>query len=256
MLSAKNLVVRVGGKTILDDCSLELKPGELVGVIGPNGAGKSTLVAALAGVRRLSGGAVLLDDKALASLPARERAQRIAYLPQLSEVNWPITVERLAELGRLPHLELRVRLNEIDHAAVMHALEVTDLLALRARMVDTLSGGERARALLARALATQSAYVIADEPAAHLDPRYQRTVFSCLRDVARAGTGVIVVLHDLSLALQFCTRLVLMHRGRILGDGLPSDVIDAQNTHDAFGLKPLRLQTAAGQSGVLWSNPR
>lgn len=254
MLSAKNLVVRVGAKTILDDCSLELKPGELVGIIGPNGAGKSTFVAALAGLRPLSGGAVLLDDKLLASLPARERALRIAYLPQLNEVSWPITVERLAELGRLPHLELRARMNGADHAAVTNALEVTDLLALRARMVDTLSGGERARALLARALATQSAYLIADEPAAHLDPRYQRTVFSCLRDVAQAGTGVIVVLHDLSLALQFCTRLILLDRGRILSDGLPSGVIDAASTHEAFALKPLRVHSRTGETGVLWSD--
>lgn len=254
MLSAKNIIVRVGGKTILDDCSLELKPGELVGVIGPNGAGKSTLVAALVGLRPVAGGAISLDDVPLASLPARERARRIAYSPQLSEVSWPITVERLVELGRLPHLEMRARMNEADHAAVTNALEVTDLLALRTRMVDTLSGGERARALLARALATQCGYVIADEPAAHLDPRYQRSVFSCLRDVAQAGTGVIVVLHDLSLALQFCTRLVLMHRGRILNNGAPSDVIDAQSTHDAFALKPLRVHAQMGETGVLWSD--
>jgi iron complex transport system ATP-binding protein len=254
MLAAKNLVVRAGAATILDDCSLELKPGELLGVIGPNGAGKSTLVAALAGLRQASAGTVWLNEQPLTALSARERAQRIAYLPQLSEVSWPICVERLVELGRLPHLELRARMNEIDHAAVVRALEITGMLPMRARIVSTLSGGERARALLARALATQSAYLVVDEPAAHLDPRYQRSVFACLQAAAQTGTGVIVVLHDLSLALQFCDSLVLMHGGKVTADGLPDEVINAPRTRDAFSLRPLRVQAQTGETGVLWSS--
>jgi iron complex transport system ATP-binding protein len=253
MLSAKNLVVRAGAIAILDDCSLGVRPGELLGVIGPNGAGKSTLAAALAGLRTLSSGAVWLDDRNLTALSPRERAQRIAYLPQFGEVNWPISVERLVELGRLPHLQLRASMNAADRTAVERALELTDLLALRARIVSTLSGGERARALLARALATQSAYMIADEPAAHLDPRYQHTLFECLRSAAQSGTGVLVVLHDLSVALQFCTRLILMHRGKIAADGPPNEVVDAASTREAFGLRPLRVQVDGGESAVLWS---
>jgi iron complex transport system ATP-binding protein len=252
MLTARNLIVGRGEATILNDCSLALERGELLGVIGPNGAGKSTLVAALAGVRQTTAGSVQLDGQALSALPARERAQRIAYLPQLSEVSWPISVERLAELGRLPHLQLRARMNEADHAAVTRALELTDMLSLRARSMATLSGGERARALLARALATQSAYLVADEPVAHLDPHYQRTVFACLRTAAQEGTGVIVVLHDLSLALRFCTRLVLMHRGRVAADGLPEEVVNAPSMREAFALKPLRVQAETGEIGVMW----
>ncbi len=254
MLSAKNLVVRVGAKTILDDCSLELKPGELVGIIGPNGAGKSTLAAALAGVRAPDGGRVLLDERPLSALTPRERARRIAYLPQFGEVNWPIPVERLVELGRLPHLELRTRMSAADHAAVHAALEATDMLALRERTVSTLSGGERARALLARALATQAGYLIADEPAAHLDPRYQRSIFQCLSNVARGGAGVVAVLHDLSVALQFCTRLVLMQQGKIAADASPDEVVDSDAIRGAFALRPLRVRADTGESGVLWSN--
>jgi iron complex transport system ATP-binding protein len=231
-----------------------LERGELLGIIGPNGAGRSTLVAALAGLRELAAGSVVLDDQELSALSARERAQRIAYLPQLSEVSWPIAVERLVELGRLPHLQLRARMNEADHAAVSRALELTDTFTLRERSVATLSGGERARAMLARALATQSAYLVADEPVAHLDPRYQRSVFACLRAAAREGAGVVVVLHDLSLALQFCDRLVLLHVGKISADGPPEEVINAPSTHAAFALRPVRVQAHTGETGVFWSS--
>lgn len=213
VLSARALVVN--GR--LAGCDVALEPGTVTAICGPNGAGKSTLLSCLAGLTPPDGGEVRLGEASMAALPSRERALRIGYLPQDGEVAWNISVETLAGLGRLPH---RAGATE-DAAAVAQALADLDLGAFSQRPVSTLSGGERARALLARVLAGQPRWVLADEPLAALDLAHQQALLAHFRRLAESGAGVVLVLHDLAHAMNRADRVVVLERGRIAADGPP-----------------------------------
>lgn len=209
-LAARNLTVP--GR--LSDVSLSLHRGEVTAILGPNGAGKSTLLSALAG---LASGPVALDGTLLSALPPRERARRIGYLPQSGEVAWNVSVRTLAALGRLPHDSGPAE----NAAAVAAALGALDLDDLADRPVAQLSGGERARALLARVLAGQPDWVLADEPLAALDLAHQQALLVRLRDLARRGAGVVVVVHDLALAMNHADRVLVLRKGQLVADGPP-----------------------------------
>lgn len=228
-LSAQGLRVNIGGKTILGGVDLAVRPGELVGLIGPNGAGKSTLLRAMLGLVDPQAGTVTLDGRPADTLDPAARARRIAYAPQGAPVHWPLTVERLVGLGRVPHLGPWQALRPEDAQAVQTALAATDTLHLRKRVVTTLSGGERAGVLLARAMAVGADYLLADEPVASLDPYHQLQVMDILADLAWGGTGVVVVLHDLGLALRSCSRLCLLDAGRVVADAAPAAVLTPEH---------------------------
>ena len=232
MVRLDNLSVTLGGRQVVAGISTELTGG-LIGLVGPNGAGKSSLVRAIAGLVP-SEGTILIDGKR--ALPLRERARRIAYLPQGQAVFWPVTVERLVALGRLPHLAPFARPAHTDHAAIERALTRTDLLDLRDRSIDELSGGERARVLLARALAVEAPLLLADEPLAALDPAHQIEVMQLLRAEAARGAAVIAVLHDLTLAARWCDRLLLMDKGQLVADGAPREVLTAERIDAVYGV--------------------
>jgi iron complex transport system ATP-binding protein len=237
MLSAEGLCFHRGERVILDQVDLELGRGEMLGLIGPNGAGKSTLLRLLAGVLTPTVGSLTLDGRAIDHMTRRERARRIAYLPQLNQIAWPLSVERLVELGRLPHLEPWQHPGPDDRAIIERVIVQTDLLALRQRPFDTLSGGEQARVLLARALVTEPDVLLADEPVAALDPAHQLDVMQLLSDHCEAGQSVIVVLHDLTLAAHYCDRLQLLLEGATLADGLPDEVLNDENLADAYAIE-------------------
>ncbi|PTR12309.1 MULTISPECIES: ABC transporter ATP-binding protein [unclassified Novosphingobium] len=201
----------------LRDVRVGLSPGRLTAICGPNGAGKSTLLSALAGLEQPDGGHVLLGQHRLAELTARERAIAIGYLPQAGEVAWNVTVETLVRLGRLPH---RTPMR-IDAAATMAALQALDLTGLAGREVGTLSGGERARALLARVLAGQPRWILADEPLAALDLAHQQALLAHFRRLAGQGVGVVVVLHDLALAMNHADHVIVLDRGTVAANGAP-----------------------------------
>ncbi|MET0089060.1 MAG: ABC transporter ATP-binding protein [Candidatus Thiodiazotropha sp.] len=223
-------------QALLDGVDIALQPGELLGLIGPNGAGKSTLLRLLAGIRNADSGGVLFRDAHLGSYEPATRARHIAYLPQAGDVAWPMSVERLVTLGRTPHLGPWQQLGPGDRAIIDRVLERTDLLGLRERPYDTLSGGEQARVRLARALATEADVLLADEPVATLDPAHQLDVMDLLREICDAGRAVIVVLHDLSLAAHYCDRLHLLHRGRTLAEGNPGEVLCEENLQSAYAI--------------------
>jgi iron complex transport system ATP-binding protein len=224
-IEARGLSVAFGPRRVVDGVDFALPAGALVGLIGPNGAGKTSLLRALAGLLPATGGQVLLEGVRLALVPRRQRAQRLAYLAQGHEVLWPLTVARLVELGRLPHLQPWSRPGGADREAVEGALAATEVADLADRPVTRLSGGERVRALLARALAGDPKVLLADEPVAGLDPYHALKVMELLGQRVLAGTTVLVVLHDLSLAARFCERLVLLDKGRIAADGDPAEVL-------------------------------
>lgn len=226
-ITTEALHVAIGPRAVLHGVSASLTAGKLVGIIGPNGAGKSTLVRAMLGLVPAASGQVMLDDCAVSTIPRVQMARCIAYLPQGQTLHWPLSVERLVALGRLPHLAPFSRLADEDRAAVERAMTRADVQHLRHRDATHLSGGERARALLARALAVEARALIVDEPLGALDPGHQMEVMELLRRQADGGALVIAVLHDLSMATRFCDRVLLMDEGRLVADGTPLDVLTA-----------------------------
>ena len=237
---AEGLRVRLGGALILDNVGFSVAPGQYGGLIGPNGAGKSTLLRVLAGLLAPEAGTVRYDGRPLREIGRGALARQVAFLAQGGEVNWPMQAREIVALGRLPHRGLAAGDAGADAAAVDRALAAAGIAHLADRTASTLSGGERMRVLLARALAVEAAILLADEPTAALDPLHQLRVMQLLRDAARGGTGVVVVLHDLALAARFCDRLVLMRDGRIVEDGVPSDVLTDAHIRTAYGVTVLR----------------
>ena len=234
-VSARGLSVRLGGRTVVRDIAVDMEAGTLVGVLGPNGAGKSTLVRALLGLLP-SAGQVTIDGAPLAALTRPQIAQRIAYLPQGQALHWPLSVERLVALGRLPHLAPFSRMADGDRAAIERAMARAEVAHLAGRIATELSGGERARVLLARALAVEAPALIADEPLANLDPAHQIHGMEVLRAEAEAGRLVVSVLHDLTLAARFCHRVLVLDQGRLVADGAPLHVLTPPLLRDVYGI--------------------
>jgi iron complex transport system ATP-binding protein len=235
-LTAKDVTVRLGGKVIVERASLALRGGELVALVGPNGAGKTTLIRALAGLAP-SDGAITLGGKPLDAMKPRERARAVAYLPQGHIFHWPMSVESIVMLGRAPHGDPFSSTSPEDRTAVERALATTETQAFAQRAVTTLSGGEKARVALARALATQAGVLLADEPTASLDPRHQLVVMELLRAAARNGNAILAIVHDLTLAARFADRVLVMARGRIVADGPPADALSVERLAAVFGIE-------------------
>ncbi len=244
-LVAEAVAVRRGGRAILEGLSLALRPGEVTAIVGPNGAGKSTLLACLAGLRRPVAGRVSLDGADLARVADRERARRIGYLPQIPEIAWRLDVRTFVRLGRTAH---RGAFGETpaDAAAVERALQSAGVTDLADRDISTLSGGERARVLIARALAGAPDWLIADEPLTGLDLPHQLDAAALLRGVASAGVGVVVSLHDLAFAARVADRVVLMAQGRVLADGPPDLALAPRRLADAYDIDARWIDGAGG----------
>lgn len=225
-LRTDNLELRYGETLAVRATTVELEPGELIGLIGPNGAGKTSLLRGLAGIAG-TGREVSWRGRPLAALAADARAREIAYLPQAPAAHWPLAVRELVALGRMPHRRFGERLTATDLGAIDEAMHKTDIASLAARPVDRLSGGERMRVHLARAFAVEAPVLLVDEPIASLDPYHQLSVMRLLSGHREAGCLVVAVLHDLNLALRYCTRFLLMDAGEIAVDDAPAAALDA-----------------------------
>jgi iron complex transport system ATP-binding protein len=212
----------------LESVSATFQPGRISAICGPNGAGKSTLLQSLAGLIESDAGRIGLDGAALPH--GRERARRIGYLPQVGEIAWDLSVAALAALGRLPH-------GDRGEAQVAAALTALDLGHLATRPVSTLSGGERARALLARVLAGEPEWILADEPLAALDLAHQLALLARLRTAAEGGAGVVLVLHDLALAMNHADRVFVLERGRLVADGVPEVALSEALIASVWGVE-------------------
>jgi iron complex transport system ATP-binding protein len=218
---------------VLEEVSLTVAPGEIVGLIGPNGAGKSTLLKTFAGILLPQRGSVELAGRPLRHLRARDRAKRLGFVPQEAVCHWPLPGRRVVELGRLPFGEAA---GPGDADAIAQAIEAMDVGGILDRPANALSGGELRRLLLARALAGTPEFLLLDEPTAGLDPFHQHHLLEILRRLASGGCGIVVTLHDLSHAARSCDRLVLLKQGRVAASGTPGDVLSPERLRDCFGI--------------------
>lgn len=234
-LSVSHLGASLGGRAVLKDVGLDIGAGEFVGLIGPNGAGKSTLLRAIMGFVPISG-SIRVDGQDCGTMTAAQRAARMAYVAQSREVAWAMPVEALVSLGRLPHLGRFARMDAADRAAVEKAMRMMDVEAYRERPATELSGGELARVLVARALAQETPLLLADEPAAGLDPSHQIGLMQLFASLGAQGRSVLVSTHDLGLAARHCSRLLLLDRGRVVADGAPEAVLTPQNLKAVYGV--------------------
>lgn len=234
LLELVGVSVLLRKRLVVAEVSLRLARGEIVALLGPNGAGKTTLMRAAMGLTPPEfGTARLMGDDPLLMSP-RTRALRAAYLPQRPQSIWPVSVESLVALGRYAHGGAPDRLAPQDQAAVDHALELCGLTALRSRRMDEISGGEKARAHLARALAQQAPLLVLDEPTAGLDPAQALGVADILRAHAAGDGGVLFSTHDIALAARVAHRVVLLREGQALATGAP-DVLTPDALREAYG---------------------
>jgi iron complex transport system ATP-binding protein len=233
MLTLGNVTVRLGESTVLDSVTLDLHAGQTVALVGPNGAGKSTLLRVIAGLLPpLEGLRVVAET--LRGMPA----DGIAYLAQSHTVHWPLTVERTIALGRLPTLSPLRQLSETDEQVIEQAMLAADVAHLQGRRVNEISGGELARVQIARLIASDARLVRADEPGSGLDLRHHYEAMELLAALARHERCIVVVMHDLSMALRFFERIVVLDAGTVALDGSP-ELLDAEVIRRIYGVNPL-----------------
>ena len=250
VLAAEGIGLSLDGKRILDSVSHTFRRGRVTALLGPNGAGKSTLLDCLAALRKPDDGAATLDGQDVQRIDRRVRARAIGLLPQAADVHWNIDVATLVGLGRLPHRG-RWGATAADRDAVARALAATDMAGLADQGVEHLSGGVRGRALLARVLAGEPEWLRADEPLASLDPGHQLDVLARLRSIADAGSGVVLVLHDLHLAARVADDAVLLRGGKVVAAGPAEEVLTAPLIAEAYGVDVEIGLTPAGHRFIL-----
>ena len=251
-LEVANVTVKAGDKTLVDGLSMTLSQGELVGLLGPNGAGKSTVLRAVIGARPTSNGDILIDGAPIDRLSNIDRARALAYLPQERHVEWRLSARAVVMLGRFPYRRSFGPPSEECEEAVDRALDAVGASDFAHRAVTTLSGGERARILLARALAVEAPLLLADEPIADLDPYHQIHVMEILKNRAQGGAGILAVLHDLTLAARFMDRLILVDEGRVVEDGAPNDVLSKRNLEHVYRVSTLEQTDSENPFVLPW----
>ena len=235
LLEASGIHVELGGQAILRDVEVTVRRGEVVGLVGPNGAGKSTLLRVVTGMLRPSAGAVAIEGDALGTLARRELAMRVAVVQQLPEAPPTMRVRDLVLLGRHPHLGLLARESRHDFDVVAEAMRRAGCDRFADRELGSLSGGERRRAFIARALAQEATLLLLDEPTSNLDAHAQVEILELVADLAAGGSGVLLIVHDLTLAAAYCDRVVLLDRGEVVAEGPPSEVVTSEHVQRVYG---------------------
>jgi iron complex transport system ATP-binding protein len=236
ILRLDNVSLGYNKQTVLHNVNFEARPTEMLGIIGPNGAGKSTLIRGITRLIQPISGQTFLDGSAISDIPRQKLAQLVAVVPQNPTLPEPFTALEIVLMGRTPHLGLLRYEGEKDLAIVKSVMEATQTFAFAERRVGELSGGERQRLTIARALAQEPQIILMDEPTANLDINYQIETLDLARELCKKQELIVVVtLHDLNLASQYCDRLVVLSKGTVHCQGTPQTVINAQTIRDVYG---------------------
>lgn len=236
ILKASALTFEVDGKRMIDNVSLCVLPGEILGIIGANGAGKTTLLRMLSAITKPKSGSIMIDSRSVSDMPVREIAQNVALVPQIPGFTYGFTCLEVVMMGRYPFMgRLQVE-SETDKKIVQEAMRTTDTWQFADRLVTTLSGGERQRVFLARALAQQPKVMLLDEPTANLDINHQIKMFEIVKSLTASGMSAIAAIHDISLAARYCNRLLILSRGSMLAVGAPDVVLTTENISKGFGV--------------------
>ena len=238
-LELRGLSVDVARRRIVSDVEITVGDEGFVGLLGPNGSGKSTILKTVYRVHRPVAGEILLDGEDLLAMKAKDAARRVAVVAQESVVEFDFTVAEMVLIGRTPHKRAFDRDDEQDRAIVADAIDRVGCADLVHRSFNTLSGGEKQRVLIARAIAQGADHLILDEPTNHLDIRYQVEILELVKGL---GLTVLAALHDLSLASLFCDTVYLLADGRVLAEGLPAEVITAKRVYQAYGADVLIVE--------------
>ncbi|NLE80328.1 MAG: ABC transporter ATP-binding protein [Rhodococcus sp.] len=236
-LALEKVSAVLGSRQVLSDVDFAVRPGEILGLVGPNGSGKTTALRCCYRALRPSGGTVWIDGEDAQGLARRHLATTVGVTSQEAAQSGGLSVREAVGLGRMPHRGWFDRPTESDRAIVDECLRRVDLLGLASRDVQTLSGGERQRVSIARALAQRPQVLLLDEPTNHLDLRHQLTVMEILGDLAASGLAVIVTMHDLRMAVEYCDRLAVLNDGAVVADGPPAEVLDEALLGIVFGIK-------------------
>jgi len=244
-IGVRALAKSLGGKSILRGVDLVCNAGQITAILGPNGAGKSTLLRTLVGLISPDQGQVMIGDRNSADMTANQRARMLGFLPQTPDIAWAVDVETLVGLGRTPHLGAFGATAD-DQARVAQALDRCGLSDFARRDVTTLSGGERARVLIARVLAGEPDWLLVDEPLGGLDPGHRLDVIDLFKDFARKGGGVVITLHDLDSALRMADRIVVLAAGQVIADGAPMDALTPAVLAQAYGIKAHMIEGPSG----------
>jgi iron complex transport system ATP-binding protein len=234
LFSANNVVFRYGRRTAIDDVTFTIDQGEFVGVIGPNGAGKSTLIRLLAGFLSPGNGSIKFSGRNLDAYNRGELAQNIATLPQVMDTPFSFTVEEFIMMGRYPHSRKGFFYEKKEEDFIFDVMDTMEISRLRGRRIDTLSEGERQKVFLSQCIAQDPKALLLDEPVSHLDIRHQIQTFDVLEKLHNEGLTIIMVLHDLNLASEFCSRVMLISKGSVMSDGDPRSVLTFQNIEKAY----------------------
>ena len=235
-LAFEDVCLRIGPREILRGVTLELGPGEMLGLAGPNGSGKTTLLRVASGVLPASAGVVRARGRPTALFPPRELARELAVVPQDAHVAFPFRAGEVVLMGRSPYLGPLGFETRADLRLAEEAMERVGIAPLAERSILELSGGERQLVLVARALAQDARVLLLDEPTAHLDLRHKIVVLDLVREYVRSGRSALVVSHDLTLAARTCDRIALLREGALVATGTPADVITPQNLETTFGI--------------------
>jgi len=250
LLEAAGLSVKFGERTILDDIGFQVNKGEFIGLIGANGTGKTTLLRSLSGMLPAHKNKVNFLGQPLSDYQPQQLAQKLAYLPQGNESHWSITAENLVMLGRLPYQKVWQGASELDHHIVQQVMQDCDVSQFATHTIDTLSGGERARVFLSRALAVEPQLLLVDEPIAGLDPGHQIDVMDKFRQLSESGMGIVCVIHDLTLAARYCHTLVMLGDKKIIAQGTPEQVLSPENLAHGFNIRA-HISEVEGQALIV-----
>lgn len=236
MINAEDISFSFGDTPVLESVSLTVAGGELVGLIGPNGAGKTTVLRLISGVLTPSRGTVTLDGNSIDSLSTHEVGQRVAVVPQQTELSFDFSIRDVITMGRHPYQGRLERLQSVDRSMVDRAMEQTKTTHLADRPFSAISGGERKRVLIARAIAQDTPALLVDEPTASLDINHQVSVFELLRSLVAQDKAILSAVHDLNLAARYCDRLVLLADGQIQASGTAESVLQSDRLRQAYGI--------------------